>query len=206
VRKIFRPLSRNIPLRKVIRIYSDGDTEIDYFNSKKREISERCARTGRRNIKIIPIHEKSGITRILKTIQKNCPENDLNPDDKVYCILDVDDLPDTIIQTSLNSKPEYIDVIFSNPNFELWLLLHFKYYNHQFSKDETLTKLKDHLPGYSKPNIEPIFSELKAKENTAIHNAKQLRIHHSRENTNLNSRSANPHTHMDIVVELLNSL
>jgi len=130
----------------------------------------------------------------------------LNPDDKVYCILDVDDLPDTIIQTSFNSKPEYIDVIFSNPNFELWLLLHFKYYNHQFSKDETLTKLKDHLPGYSKPNIEPIFSELKAKENTAIHNAKQLRIHHSRENTNLNSRSANPHTHMDIVVELLNSL
>lgn len=193
-------ISRNLPIRHFIHIYSNGHTEINYFNLKKNELH------GVRNLKIEPIFENEGSPKkILNWIKKNYPIRDRTPNDKVFCLIDVDEITDVNIQEGLRVKADFIELILSNPNFELWFLLHFKLYTHQFSIEETTTKLNNFLPEYTKPDVASIFSKLKPHESRAIENAKRLRIHHQNQNTSLFTRASNPHTNIDRVIELINS-
>jgi hypothetical protein len=129
----------------------------------------------------------------------------LNDNDKFFCVFDVDNDDDRILEEAIRIKPRHVDIILSNPSFEFWLLLHFRYHNQSMTIDETITKLKNYLPTYTKPNIQPIFSTLKTNENNAISHSKRVRREHHNDGNDLNSRAANPHTYADLIVELLNS-
>jgi len=203
---IFRTKSQKKPLRSIIRIFSNGETEINYFNEQKNAIKKRCGLSNNRNIKIIPIYQNQSIKKSLQTIIKQYPERILKDNDKIFCVFDVDNTDDSHLEQALKSKPRYVDLILSNPCFEFWLLLHFRYHNQSMTIDEAATKIKNFLPTYTKPNIQPYFSILKPREETAIKYAKQVRREHQKNGYELNSRIANPHTHMDSVVELLNSV
>jgi hypothetical protein len=197
---IFRK-SRRLKQRNYIHIYSNGHTEINYFQLKKDEL-------GIRNVTIEPIFENSGNPKKMqKKIANKYNLNDIREDDKIFCVIDVDENSDKIIQEALQTKEsKFIQLILSNPNFEIWFLLHFKHYTSQISMEESYTKLKEHLPEYSKPKVEPIFLKLKENEKSAIINAKKLRKNYLKLKMDINSRDANPYTSVDIVVDLLNSL
>jgi hypothetical protein len=186
--------------KNFIHIYSNGVTEINYFNAKKCE----CQR--KRNIKIEPFFENVGSpVYFMKLIAKRYNAKNITEKDKIYCVIDVDEITDDQIQKAIQIKEKYIDLILSNPNFELWLLLHFKLYTHKFSIDETLIKLKSFLSNYEKPHIDPIFSILQENEYKALKNSKQIRQKHNRECIGLYTCDANPHTMIDTVVEEINS-
>lgn len=193
-------VSRKLEPRHFIHIYSNGYTEINYFTLKKCD----CAK--KRNIRIEPFFENAGNpNQIIKQIEKKYPKGYVTSKDKIFCVIDVDDIKDICIKEAMQLKAEYIKLVLSNPNFELWLLLHFKLYMHQFSKEETLTKLKKFVPDYEKPNIAPFFSTLKTNESIALGNAKKLKTYHKKEKNDLHSRAANPCTTVDEVVETINS-
>jgi hypothetical protein len=192
--------SRKLEPRHFIHIYSNGYTEINYFNLKK------CECVKKRNIKIEPFFENAGNPQqILRQIEKKYQQGDVTSGDNVFCVIDVDDTEDDRITEGIRIKAEYIKLILSNPNFELWLLLHFKFYTHQFSKEETLTKLKEFIPDYEKPNVAPFFPILKSKETIAVNNAKKLKKYHTKAKNDLHTRAANPCTTVDEVVETINS-
>lgn len=187
--------------RHFIHIYSNGYTEINYFNLKKCD----CDRS--KTIKIEPFFENSGNPRqLIKQIEKKYEKGDVTSKDRVFCVMDVDDIDNTSINEAFNLKPRYIQLIFSNPNFELWFLLHFKLYTHQFSKEETLQKLKEFIPDYRKPDVTPFYSILKGRELTALENVKKLKNYHDVAKVDLQTREANPYTSMDEVVETINLL
>jgi hypothetical protein len=144
--------------------------------------------------------------KLIEKIKSLYPEKELQENDKIFCVLDVDNDTDEMIQEAIRVKPEYIQLNLSNPNFELWLLLHFAYHNQSLSIDETFTKLRNHIPDYTKPNIESIFQTLKENENNALTHTARLRNYHLRSDIDLNSRDANPYTSVDEVVKFLNSL
>jgi hypothetical protein len=191
--------SKKLKTYPVIYIYTNAETEYNYFYSKKMELH------GIRTVRIKTPLEKVGNPKQLINIAKEQCEAPITKKDRIFCIIDVDNATNEEIQSALKIKPKYIDLIISNPNFELWLLLHFNYYSHQFSIGETLEKLKMYLPDYKKPNIQPIFHKLKETEEIAIKNSKKLESHHLSRNTDLYSKNANPYTFINNVVELLNS-
>lgn len=185
--------------RHFIHIYSNGYTEINYFNLKK------CNCDRSKNIKIEPFFENSGSPRqLIKQIERKYDKGDVTSKDSVFCVMDVDDINTTTIKEAFRLKPGYIKLIFSNPNFELWLLLHFKLYTHQFSKEETVEKLREFIPEYRKPEVAPFYTTLKGKEMTALENAKKLKNYHEAAKKDLLTRETNPYTDIDEVVETIN--
>lgn len=105
-----------------------------------------------------------------------------NPYDKVYCVFDRD-MHSTYTQTvqAIRSKKpkDTFFAITSNPCFEYWLLLHFRYTTKSYcpisgksSADRVIEDLKTFLPNYSK-GYKNIFSELSSKLDDAITNAKR---------------------------------
>lgn len=200
VSAIFRPPSPNLPQRKITWIYTNGKTEKNYFDLQK------IAHKDKRNLKICPIcKEGRGIKNILEKIKRECDGRSLRSGDKIFCVVDVDALTDMEIQGAFRIKPKYVELILSNPDFELWLLLHFQQYNTRITKDETMVKVRNHLHEYCKPEIEPFFSRLRENEQIAITNARLLRRQHLGGRVDLNSRGANPHTFVDNIIEFLNT-
>lgn len=199
-------VSRQIKQRDFIHIYSNGDTEVNYFNLKKEEL-------GIKNVIIKSFRKNAGNPKeLMKIIARE--ENsrgiclrDIREDDRIYCVIDVDETSDKNLEEALQLKEaKYIKLILSNPNFELWVLLHFRQYTSQLSIGDTLVKLLDHIPYYEKPKIKPIFPLLRDKEINAITNAKKLKEKYLDSRTNLYSRSANPYTSIFEIIEVLNSL
>ncbi|MGW1173051.1 RloB family protein [Kitasatospora sp. NPDC002543] len=74
--------------------------------------------------------------------------------DEVWCVLDVDEF-ENLGQVAAEARKRSIEVVFSNPCFEVWLLLHFGDYRrpvHSFK--ELLPDLERHFPaGYKKTGM-----------------------------------------------------
>ncbi|MFF4379564.1 RloB family protein [Kitasatospora sp. NPDC001547] len=74
--------------------------------------------------------------------------------DATWCVLDVDDFPD-LERTAVEARRKNIEVAFSNPCFEVWLLLHFKDYRRPArSFKELMPVLGEVFPaGYGKTGM-----------------------------------------------------
>ena len=119
----FSRKSRNLQQRYFIHIYSNGHTEHYYFLLKKSEL-------GIRNVIIEPFFENSGNpTQMIKKIAKKYSSNNIRDKDKIFCVMDMDETTNEMVQEGLRLKEsKFISLILSNPNFEIWFLLHFKHY------------------------------------------------------------------------------
>jgi hypothetical protein len=191
--------SKKLPQRNFIHIYSNGHTEFEYFNLKKNEL-------GIRNIVVKPIFENAGNPKqMLKKIAKNYFSSDFQEKDRVFCVIDMDETTNLMIQDGLKIKAKFIELILSNPNFEIWFLLHFNYYSSAIMMEETFSKLQEHIPNYSKTEIKSFFNVLQINEQKAIIHAKRLRKYYNDSEIDLLTRQANPCTTVDIIVDLLNS-
>jgi hypothetical protein len=194
-----RRISQKKPQYPVIRIITNGEkTEYDYFHLIKKTLDIK-------NFKIITSIEKAGNPKkLIEEAVRNYPHP--YPEDKIFCVADVDDATNQILSEAIKLNRANIQLIISNPNFELWFLLHFHYYNTSFNIADTYVKLKEHFPRYSKNDVKSCFEELKQKENIAIRHAGQLRKHYEDEEITIYSCEANPYTDVDILINYLNSL
>ncbi len=95
-----------------------------------------------------------------------------------------------------------IEVLTSNPTFELWLLLHFEYSTRQYSTAKELERnLKRYLPKYTKTSIQ--FDELFPRRFEAIANAIKLIEFQEQNGTEQIEAYNNPITYVHKLAELL---
>ena len=90
-----------------------------------------------------------------------------------------------------------IDVVYSNPSFEFWYLLHYQYRDTSIDRD-TVVRILEKLINYKKSD-QNMFDILLPNQVFAIENAKRLL-----RNCNKNTGSCNPSTSMCELVECLN--
>lgn len=153
-------------------------TEPNYFNGLKRKINEKY---GNKVDVLIPNIDVKGTgmntTSLVKYTQKT-----VNHANKVYgqvwVVFDKDDYNDEQFDSAIKNC-DY-NVAWSNPNFEVWLLAHFKKVNRYISKDDVLQELskefqKKGLGDYTK-NDTNIFDKVtsEGKLHTAIKNCEHM--------------------------------
>lgn len=153
-------------------------TEPNYFNGLKRKINEKYA--NKVDVLIPNIDVKGtgmNTTSLVKYTQKT-----VNHANKVYgqvwVVFDKDDYNDEQFDLAIDNCN--YNVAWSNPNFELWILAHFKKVNRYVSKDDVLQELskefqKNGLGDYTK-NDTNIFDKVtsEGKLHTAIKNCEYM--------------------------------
>ena len=153
-------------------------TEPNYFKGLKRKINERFGH--KVDVKIPDIDVKGtgmNTTSLVKYTQKT-----VNHANRVYgqvwVVFDKDDYNDEQFDSAIDNCN--YNVAWSNPNFELWLLAHFKKIDRYVSKDDVLQELnkefqKKGLGDYTK-NDTTIFEKVtsEGKVDTAIKNCKYM--------------------------------
>ncbi len=153
-------------------------TEPNYFNGLKKKINEKY---GNKVDVLIPNIDIKGTgmntTSLVKYTQKT-----VNHANKVYgqvwVVFDKDDYNDEQFNSAIDNCN--YNVAWSNPNFELWLLAHFKKVSRYTSKDDVLQELskefqKKGLGDYTK-NDTNIFDKVtsEGKLHTAIKNCEYM--------------------------------
>ena len=153
-------------------------TEPNYFNGLKKEINRKY---GKKIDVIIPNIDIKGTG--LNTISLiKYAEKKVNQSNKIYgkvwVVFDKDDYPDDQFDTAIKNC-EY-NIAWSNPNFELWILSHFKKINRFISKDNILIELdkefqKNNLGKYMK-NDSNLFNKITLNKDfkKAIENCKEM--------------------------------
>lgn len=124
----------------------------------------------------------------------------------MYVLLDADSeqyKKEQIKEAISIGKNKNVNVIISNPCFELWFLLHFEYTTKYFSSNRELIKeLKRYIKNYEK-NLD-VFTMLEDKQMDALKNAKKLHSVHAETRKQL-GYVQNPETDIDILVDKLKS-
>lgn len=153
-------------------------TEPNYFNGLKQAINKKY---GDKVDVMIPSIDIKG-TGMNTTSLVDYTKRTVNYANKVYgqvwVVFDKDEYSDEQFNSAIKNC-EY-NVAWSNPNFELWLLSHFKKINKFISKDSVIAELdkefeKNGLGSYNK-NDKDIFEKITKdnKINTAIENCKYM--------------------------------
>lgn len=153
-------------------------TEPNYFNGLKKKINEKY---GSKVDVLIPNIEIKGTGENTTALVKYT-DKFVNYSNKrygqVWVVFDKDDYSDEQFDKAIKNC-DY-NVAWSNPNFELWLLSHFKKANRYISKDNVLQELskefqKEGLGEYTK-NDTNIFEKVTSEErlHTAIKNSEYM--------------------------------
>ena len=154
------------------------ETEPNYFNGLKQKINEKFEDRVRI---VVPSIKVKGTGLNTESLVKYATQY-INQSPKVYgqvwVVFDKDDYTDEKFNNAIKLN-EY-NSAWSNPNFEIWLLSHFKKIDMPLSKNDALKELKkqfqnSNLGKYSK-NDKEIFEKI-TKDNrleTAIKNCKEI--------------------------------
>jgi hypothetical protein len=103
---------------------------------------------------------------------------------------------------AINRAREYnVRVAYSNPCFEIWLLLHFHYRQTSIDRDELLKELESKF-GYTK-NSEITYHILESMMDIAIRNAKRLKAIYETFGRQVQPESDNPVTTIFELIEFL---
>ncbi|WP_224766082.1 RloB family protein [Nocardioides campestrisoli] len=87
--------------------------------------------------------------------------------DEIWCVFDVDEHP-MLREAKQQAEANGVDVVISNPSFEVWLLLHFTEQTAHLHRDHALGNLKKFIPDYDKclrtlDELEGRFEEAKQR-------------------------------------------
>lgn len=106
--------------------------------------------------------------------------------DFAICCIDVDfteDRKHQLDEALKKAKQKGVKVFFSNPCFEIWFLLHYRYSTRQYSSNvEVLNEIKEYISEYHKSY--DVFGEIYPLTNEGIKNSKKLEEFHDKQNTN----------------------
>lgn len=183
----------------LIGLEGRNKTEKGYFTGLSRE----------QNQYIVKYSDKGDTDpiSIMEMMKQEMKRLDFDPEegDVAICMIDTDtDLSkqDQIDRAVTIGKHEGISLCLSNPCFEIWYLLHYKYTTKQFISSEALIReLKKHIPDYEKKIV--YYDSLKNRRTEAIRNAKKLEQYHYELHHPAGSMTRNPSTDVYQVVEML---
>lgn len=134
--------------------------------------------------------------------QKQLATRNRDPFDSVWCVFDLDQRADADIRAARELAGSHgIRVALSDPCFELWYLLHFRYSTAFVSGEQVIAQLEGSIGGYTKSR--KLYAELVERQEDAIGNAERLRAHHGQFS---GGRISNPSTLVDLLVVELNNL
>ena len=180
--------------RKVYVIVCEGEkTEPIYFKKYRKRYS---------NLKIETPNSKFTDPINLATFAKEQIKKedlDLKNGDVIWCVFDCDENNSAAMSRACKIAGKDVKICLSNPNFELWFLLHFSPIVSKLERFEVIDKLKEYVPKYEK-NLD-IYDLLFKKRPTAIDNAKKLNKLHEEAGTKLISVESNPSTQVYSIVE-----
>jgi len=181
---------REIGLREpqsILVIVSEGEkTEKKYFsNYRKRGCGLKIE---------TPNTSRTDPVGLVNFAIRQIRKYDLDPekDDEIWCVFDVDDNEENITEALDKAEENNIKIALSNPCFEIWFLLHFKFRDTSLTCNDAITELKDHLPDYSKN--QDVFYEIVDRREKAISHAKKLNEIHNKRDNDLYSPESNPST------------
>ena len=154
------------------------ETEPNYFNGLKQKINEKFEDRVRIIVPSIKVKGTGLNTESLVKYAKKYINQSPKVYGQVWVVFDKDDYTDEKFNNAIKLN-EY-NSAWSNPNFEIWLLSHFKKIDMPLSKNDALKELKkqfqnSNLGKYSK-NDKEIFEKI-TKDNrleTAINNCKEI--------------------------------
>ena len=202
IKEIERKASGRRKRNPVVYLICEGsETEIRYF---KKFRSREC------NIDIVPIPSQyKSADKLVQKARATIGYSPYYPDegDIIWCVFDRDDNTNVMLSNAKQvAVKEGYQIAFSNPSFEVWLLLHFNNQTAPVENSEAAIKLlkkKGRLEQYEK-NKE-VYEQLKPLQETAIDRAKKRVAVLQAEHTEILSRESNPVTTVVELVEYLNS-
>jgi len=154
-------------LKKSIVILVDGESEIAYLNSLKKQS----------NIKIVPeLPKKKSFNDTYNLFKEYLKDDSIN---ELYWIIDLDVvIREDNIDTLKDINNKYSNIIINNPCLEIWFLMHYEAKNFSNSCDRVISylKRKDEFKNYTKsPKEIPKITEKLLKKGllkNAITNSK----------------------------------
>ena len=197
----FERKKRNTAKRKqrpVILIVAEGTnvTETQYLRSFQSQ-NHKCS------IKTFIAKHVTDPEGMLKAIQHKWEELELDErkGDRAFIVLDLDcsDEKAALIK-DLSRRFEKVSFIVSNPCFEIWFLLHYRYSTKQYySSAEAVKDLKKYIPDYEKTT--DIYEQLLPKIGKALKNAEDLRTFFLEQGSDWPSNACNPKTDADLLMK-----
>ena len=179
--------SRGAVKPSILIVCEGTKTEPQYFESFKVKSSTIYVRgTGKNTLSVVEeaekINEKDG------------------PYDQVWCVFDRDSFEPNKFNSAIKAaKHRSFRVAYSNEAFEIWLILHFDYYQTGSNRSDYKRLLSKRLGKKYEKNCPPIYEDLLKRQSIAIRNAEKLLRFHSTPNPEKN----NPSTTVHILVKEL---
>ena len=186
-----RPPSRD-PLPRVLLVCEGERTERLYFRDLRHELRipiELVIEGGATPKTLVEM----AVARKREAVREARARKDSNLKfDHVWCVFDIDEHP-KILEAKEQAAANGIGVAFSNPCFELWVLLHFRDQTAHIDRHAVQSECRKLIPGYAKTIP---TSDLLPHCSDAIGRAERLR----QWQVSRNNSGANPYTEVDILV------
>lgn len=157
------------------------------------------------SLRFVNAGNNTDVESLYKAIVLKWKDMELNSEagDKAYVVIDLDNdshKAELLVECMKANNNPSIYFIVSNPTFEIWFLLHFRYTTKHFETgDELMTELRKYIPQYKKNQDE--YVSLQDKMNDAIYNSKQLEQYFG--SARWPSEQCNPRTDVGRLVEML---
>ena len=184
--------------KPLILIIAEGKnvTESQYFQSFQERYAEY-------NIKILIPGHITDPTNMQTAIENYWKQYDLDEGkgDIAFIVLDLDcDENKARLIEELSRKSHVAQFVVSNPCFEVWFLLHFKYTTHHYSScSEVIQDLRVFIDDYEKSlDVSPIMKDRLA---FAMKNAEKLQSYYDELGYDWPSDSCNPRTDVPIIIK-----
>ena len=168
--------------KKIILVGAEGknQTERKYFKAFNQVQSEYKIMAGKGN-NTDPV---GVVEDLLKSAKQE--ELDLKDGDMLACFIDVDFKKgrDQELRAAMKlARQNNISVFLSNPCFEIWYLLHFRYSTKLYgSNEEVIKELGSYISDYSKSK--DVYDVIENKIDQALLNTKRLESYHLENGTN----------------------
>lgn len=192
-------LKRRTPTRtyrKTIYIFCNGHTEELYFSDFRDDLALA-------SILIIPHASEYNRLSLVKQVR----ERDIKPDSatEIWIVFDVDDDPTGQTNEAVNlCKKLGYKAIVSNECFEVWLRLHFDYFDSAIHRSVLFDWMGQCFNCRYEDNKRiPTYPQLKAAQPTALRNARRLAATYDE---HIPPARRNPYTNVYELVESLNAL
>ena len=194
---------RGVPRRKqkkIIMVGAEGknQTERKYLESFNTKLSEYRI--------IISNGSHTDPEGVIHDLIKSANKEELDEEygDLKVCFIDVDfpgERESKLLRTIELANINNVLLVFSNPCFEIWYLLHFRYSTKQYiSNDEVINDLKKYIHNYTKSK--DVFDLMYPNLNQALDNSRKLEKYH--ESNNVHERlEKNPFTEVYQFIHIL---
>ena len=197
VRRATKKQQRQRKTKKVMVLAAEGanKTEKTYFNEfNSRQSQYRIIPARGNNTDPVKIVQDA-----INSAQKE--ELDYEYGDRAVAIFDVDFGKEKQIRDEINlANSNNVEVFLSNPCFEVWLLLHFRFSTKGYVNNESvINDLKSYWPKYEKKISS--YSDINSLTTEAISNAKRVKAYFEKNNFNADVVKCNSSTDVHELVE-----